>query len=180
MPGRLCRMTLWVAVVWSLFLTAMPQAGAAVYRHTDERGNVVWSDRPGGTRTDVRAPQVLSPSKVLSEAVATPSAPAVFTPYQRVTLAPRSAPVTLDQARRGVPVRLETVPRLRDSDRVQLSVNGRPHQSPLASRVLVAMGLEAGRHELVAEVLDSSGTVRQRSPVMTLEILPAGVPASRP
>ncbi|REC95263.1 DUF4124 domain-containing protein [Kushneria indalinina] len=172
MPGRFCYLMLWTVVVWLLLVAAMPQARAAVYRHTDAQGNIVWSDRPGGTRAEVRAPRVLSPSKASDATAAIPPAPAVFVPYQRLTLKPRTAPVTLDQARRGIPLRLEIAPRLRAGDRVQLRVDGRRHQSPLASRVLVAMGLTPGRHALVAELLDSSGTVRQRSPVMTLEIQP--------
>lgn len=167
-------MMLWVPVVCALLASVTPQAGAAVYRHLDAQGNVVWSDRPGGTRAEVRTPRVLSPGRAPAEkkaAAAPSSAPAAFTPYQSVRLRPRTTPVTLEQARRGVSLRVDTVPRLRDGDRVQLSVDGRRHQSPLSSRVLVAIGLGAGAHALVAEVLDAGGTVRQRSPVMTLEVM---------
>ncbi|GHC21621.1 hypothetical protein GCM10010082_11710 [Kushneria pakistanensis] len=166
-------MTLWAVVLWLLLTAVIPDAHAAVYRHTDAQGNTVWSDRPSGTRAQVRAPRVLSPAKAASEPAATPSVPAVFIPYQRVSLKPRAAAVTFEQARLGIALRVETVPPLRASDRVQLMINGRRHQSPLASRVLVAMGLAAGRHDLMAEVLDSAGKVRQRSPIMTLEVLAA-------
>ncbi|WP_456268519.1 DUF4124 domain-containing protein [Kushneria sp. AK178] len=182
MPGRPCYLMLWTVVVWLLPAAVMPDVRAAVYRHTDAHGHVVWSDRPGGTRAEVRAPRVLSPAGASSERPITPSAPAAFTPYQYVRLKPRSAPVSVERARRGIPLRLEIVPRLREGDRVQLRVDGKRHQSPLASRVLMAIGLEAGRHELIAEVLDRSGTVRQRSPVMTLEVVssPDPAPASPP
>ena len=172
MSGRFCHMMLWIVVFWLLLAFATSQARAEVYRHTDARGNVVWSDRPGGTRAEIRAPRVLSPSRASDKSMATPVAFARFTPYQRVFFKPRSAPVTLEQARRGIPLRLETVPRLRSGDQVQLIIDGKRHQSALFSHVLMAMGLAAGRHELVAEILDSTGTVRQRSRVMTLEVLP--------
>ncbi len=165
-------MMLWIVVFWLLLASATSQARAEVYRHTDARGNVVWSDRPGGTRAEIRAPRVLSPSRASDKSMATPVASTRFTPYQRVFFKPRSAPVTLEQARRGIPLRLETVPRLRSGDQVQLIIDGKRHQSALFSHVLMAMGLAAGRHELVAEILDSTGTVRQQSRVMTLEVLP--------
>ncbi|WP_165814112.1 DUF4124 domain-containing protein [Kushneria phyllosphaerae] len=164
-------MMLWTIVVCLLLAAATSQARAAVYRHTDAQGNIVWSDHPGGTRTAIRAPRVLSPGGASDASVLLPAAPLRFTPYQRVLLRPRSAPVTLEQARRGIPLRLETAPRLRTGDRVQLSVDGQRHQSPLFSHVLMAMGLTAGRHALVAEIIDSAGTVRQRSKVMALEVL---------
>ncbi|WP_445620522.1 DUF4124 domain-containing protein [Kushneria sp. Sum13] len=164
-------MMLWTIVVWLLLAAATSPARAAVYRHTDAQGNIVWSDHPGGTRAAIRAPRVLSPVGASDISVVIPAAPGRFTPYQRVLLKPRSAPVTLEQARRGISLRLETTPRLRPGDRVQLSVDGQRHQSPLFSHVLMAMGLTAGRHALVAEILDSAGTVRQRSRVMTLEVL---------
>ncbi|SFC86762.1 protein of unknown function [Kushneria avicenniae] len=164
-------MMLWVPVVCALLVDAIPQAGAAVYRHLDAQGNVVWSDRPGGIRAEVRPPRVLSSGRVPVMNQGAAAAPAPFTPYQSVRLRPRSAPVTLEQARRGVSLRVETAPQLRNGDRVQLSVDGKRHQSPLSSRVLMAIGLDAGAHALVAEVLDASGTVRQRSPVMTLEVV---------
>lgn len=173
-------MMLWIVVVWLLLASATSQARAEVYRHTDARGNVVWSDRPGGTRAEIRAPRVLSPSRGSDKSMATPVAPARFTPYQRVFFKPRSAPVTLEQARRGIALRLETVPRLRSGDRVQLIIDGRRHQSALFSHVLMAMGLAAGRHELVAEILDSTGAVRQRSRVMTLEVLATSEPGASP
>lgn len=171
-------MMLWIVVVWLLLASAMPQARAEVYRHTDARGNIVWSDHPSGTRAAIRAPRVLSPAGASDKSMATPVAPAHFTPYQRVMLKPRLAPVTLEQARRGIPLRLETVPRLRRGDQVQLIIDGKRHQSALFSHVLMAMGLAAGRHELVAEILDSTGTVRQRSRGMTLEVLATSEPGA--
>lgn len=180
MPGRSCYLLLWTLVVCSLLADVASQARAAVYRHTDAQGNVVWSDRPGGTRAEIRAPRVLSPSSDSSTHQITPATPARFAPYQRIVIKPRSSPVTVEQARRGIPLRLDIVPRLRAGDRVQLTIDGRRHQSPLFSHVLMAMGLKAGRHALVAEVLDSAGAVRQRSGVMTLEVFAASTSESDP
>lgn len=179
-PGRSCYPLLWTLGVCWLLADLPSQAHAAVYRHTDAQGNIVWSDRPGGTRAQVRAPRVLSPSSGTDSPGAVPATPVRFTPYQRVVLKPRSAPVTVEQARRGIPLRLDIVPRLRAGDQVQLIIDGRRHQSPLSSHVLMAMGLKAGRHALVAEVLDSAGVVRQRSDVMTLDVLAASTSESEP
>lgn len=155
---------------------------AQVYRHVDANGNVVFSDQPaGGSKVQLTPLSVVPSTESLPPRRSTPSrvssssssesdrtrAPAVdvaFRGYTTFTIQSPSNEETLQTGQAGnLAVRLGIEPELRPQDKVRVTVDGAPSQSAMHSTVFMVPGLERGKHVIQAELLDSTGRVRQTS-----------------
>ncbi|WP_244995130.1 DUF4124 domain-containing protein [Cobetia amphilecti] len=155
---------------------------AQVYRHVDANGNVVFSDQPaGGSKVQLTPLSVVPSTESLPPRRSTPSrvssssssestrtrAPAVdvaFRGYTTFTIQSPSNEETLQTGQAGnLAVRLGIEPKLRPEDKVRVTVDGAPSQSAMHSTVFMVPALERGKHVIQAELLDSTGRVRQTS-----------------
>lgn len=152
--------------------------GQTVYRVTDEHGNVTFTDDPsrGGEalalsplpslppalRTALRNPSATTPA--VERARGKPGQP--FMPYDHFSIALPQQGARLQEGMTAVEVAI--APPLRDDHQVRLLVNGDISQTALHSDVFWLTGLPPGRHELQAELLDSSQRLQHRTAVVTI------------
>lgn len=156
---------------------------AQIYRHVDANGNVVFNDQPSGGSKVKLAPLSVVPStdtlparSSSSRSRSVPSAssesssrsPSVsnvdvnFRGYTRFAIQSPQNEATLQTGQAGnLAVRLAIEPTLRAQDKVRVTVDGAPSQSAMNSTVFMVPSLERGKHVIQAELLDSSGRVRQ-------------------
>ncbi|MCA8865533.1 MULTISPECIES: DUF4124 domain-containing protein [unclassified Halomonas] len=169
---------------------AGPAWGQTVYRVTDEHGNVTFTDNPGrgGEALELAPLPVLPPA--LSAALTrtgtanssttdfSTTTPAVtrpsgkpgqpFMPYDHFSIALPQQGARMEEGMTAVEVAI--APPLRDDHQVRLLVNGEISQTALHSDVFWLTGLASGRHELQAELLDSSQRLQHRTATVTITV----------
>ena len=151
-----------LAVVFLLFLLPL-QAGAAVYRWTDENGKVNYSDtpRPGAEEVKILAPpDVPRPeAKGLGEGPAKPSRPEqAAQPYTRLDiLKPTNAEVIYSSAG-TVAVSLILTPALQTGHGIRVVLDG-VAEPALRTAVQFSLGdIVRGPHSLQVSVVDKGGS----------------------
>lgn len=160
-------MTRVAALGFAVSLLSISQAtfGQTVYRVTDEHGNVTFTDKPdqGGEALALAPlpglPLALRDTTADVRPRGKPGQP--FMPYDHFSIALPQQGARLDKAMTAVEIAI--APPLREDHQVRLLVNGNVSQSALHSDVFWLTGLAAGRHELQAELLDSSQRLQHRT-----------------
>ncbi|MDQ7729305.1 DUF4124 domain-containing protein [Halomonas sp. SpR8] len=176
-----------MAVVLGAWLTGSAATAFAqtVYRIADEHGNVTFTDNPGsggealelaplpGLPPALRAATRQAASSSVTSAV-TPAAERrgkpgqPFMPYDHFSIALPHQGARLEEGMTAVEMAI--APPLRDDHQVRLLVNGEISQTALHSDVFWLTGLAAGRHELQAELVDSSQRLQHRTPAVTINV----------
>lgn len=154
--------------------TAVSAFGQAVYRVTDERGNVTFTDNPGSGGEALKLAPLPGWSPALRAAArqaaerprGKPGQP--FMPYDHFAIALPQQGAQLEEGMTAV--QMVIVPPLRDDHQVRLLVNGEISQTALHSDVFWLTGLAAGRHELQAELLGSSQRLQHRTAAVTINV----------
>ncbi|EHJ93993.1 DUF4124 domain-containing protein [Vreelandella boliviensis] len=154
--------------------------GQTVYRVTDEHGNVTFTDNPGRGGKALELAPLPSLPPALSAALANPSAATAadarprgkpgqpFMPYDQFSIALPQQGARVEEGMTAVEVAI--APPLRDDHLVRLLVDGSISQTALQSDVFWLTGLAPGRHELQAELLDSSQRLQHRTAVVTITV----------
>lgn len=154
--------------------------GQTVYRVTDEHGNVTFTDNPGrggealelsplpslppALRASLANPRATTPAAARPRG--TPGQP--FMPYDHFSIALPQQGARVQEGMTAVEVAI--APPLRDDHQVRLLVNGDISQTALHSDVFWLAGLAPGRHELQAELLDSSQRLQHRTAAVTITV----------
>lgn len=158
-----------MAVVLGTWLVGSAAIASAqtVYRLTDERGNVTFTDNPGsgGEALELAPLPGLSPA-LRERPRGKPGQP--FMPYDHFAIALPQQGAQLEEGMTAVEMAI--VPPLRDDHQVRLLVNGEISQTALHSDVFWLTGLAAGRHELQAELLGSSQRLQHRTAAVTINV----------
>lgn len=169
---------------WLVFVSSVGIAfGQTVFRVTDEHGNITFTDNPdrGGEALKLAPLPGLPPALRAAMPNHQPSqqgAPDTerprgrpgqpFMPYDHFTIALPQQGAQLAEGMTAVEVNI--APPLREDHQVRLRVNGEISQTALHSDVFWITGLAAGRHELQAELLDSSQRLQHRSVPVTIDV----------
>ena len=175
-----------IALAVVLTFSLAVQAGT-IYRTTDARGNVVFTDNPdrGGEPVELAPVTVVPaargggssearPSSSGPIAAASPGAP--FMPYDRFRiLSPRHEQAFPVATAGNVAVELGIEPALREEHRVRLLVDGAVSQTAMHTEAFMLANMPPGEHVLQAELLDGSGEVRHRSSPVTIHLQRAGM-----
>ncbi len=168
-----------VALSVGLACTANMAFGQTVYRVTGENGNVTFTDNPGrgGEALELAPLPGLPPALKAATATSTAAPAAVrprgkpgqpFMPYDHFLIALPQQGAQLAEGNTAVEVAI--APPLRDDHQVRLLVNKEISQTALHSDVFWLTGLPAGRHELQAELMDSSQRVQHRTAAVTITV----------
>ncbi|MGP9764659.1 DUF4124 domain-containing protein [Halomonas sp. AOP13-D3-9] len=154
--------------------------GQTVYRVTDEHGNVTFTDNPGRGGEALELTPLPSLPPALSAALAKPGANTTpsqrprgkpgqpFMPYDHFSIALPQQGAQVQDGMTAVEVAI--APSLRDDHQVRLLVDGNISQTALHSDVFWLTGLTSGRHELQAELLDSSQRLQHRTAAVTIMV----------
>lgn len=169
-----------------------------IYRITDSNGNITFSDSPrGGGKEIVISPLPLLPdmaaqatapqadtSQPIAPSASATSAPAQqrqhpgqpFMPYDTFAINTPINNQTLPVGAAGnVQVTLDIQPALRKDHRVRLRLGGDISQSAMHSTTFMLSNLNRGTHQLQAELLDASGTVRHRTEPRVIHVQRASI-----
>lgn len=160
--------------------SAATAIGQTVYRVTDEHGNVTFTDNPGRGGKALELAPLPNLPPALSAALANPSVTTPddarprgkpgqpFMPYDHFSIALPQQGAQVQEGMTAVEVAI--APPLRDDHQVRLLVDGEISQTALHSDVFWLTGLPPGRHELQAELLDSSQRLQHRTAAVTITV----------
>lgn len=182
-----------------LSVSLSPKALAqSIYRTTDPHGNVIFTDNPqhGGTAVKL-SPVTVVPVNVpthmltdtnntttatpLAKNIAGPAKPRSrpgqpFMPYDTFTIdAPENDHALPVGAAGNLQVQLGIQPALRDDHHVRLVMDGQVSQTAMHATTFMLSNLDRGSHQLQAELLDASGTVRHRTPARVIHVQRASI-----
>jgi len=163
---------------------------AEVYKWTDSKGIVHFSDKPHPDAEKIQLPKVQSyssPSPVAEPADDSVSDETTTNEQDSVKSdVPKDTDVTKSPAYKNVsiiqPADQETIrnnqgyvsvivqlePELKVQDKLQLLFNGVPHGEPQAATVFALTNIDRGSHTISVDVLDAKGKVLKTSNKITI------------
>ncbi|MGO2131825.1 MAG: DUF4124 domain-containing protein [Halomonas sp.] len=179
---------------------AMQEAQAqSIYQTIDRHGNVTFTDHPGHGGKQIHlpplpllpamAPQQVAPAAVALQPVSgsgsgpesepgqSPTRPGLpFMPYDTFSISTPVNSQTLPLGAAGnAQVLLNIQPALRKDHRVRLLLDGQISQSAMHTTTFILSNLNRGSHQLQAELIDASGTVRHRTPAQIIHVQRASI-----
>ncbi|SEN31359.1 DUF4124 domain-containing protein [Halomonas caseinilytica] len=171
-------------IVLLLYLLMMTQAAGdqTLYRTTDARGHVSFSDDPsrGGEPVELApisvVPSLPPPPASTSTASGRDGMDTPSRIYDAFAIAAPADGATLPTGAAGdVRVRLELRPALREGHLLRLRLDGNIVRPAARQPVIELTNLSRGEHHLRAELLDARGQVLQRTSAVTLYVQRASV-----
>ena len=162
----------------ALLLACAGPAAADIYRYVDEDGNVIYSDQPHPDAEKIPVPEVQTYSApAFSEPppppAAKPEAPRiVYLTFGIVSPADDQA-VRSNNGSLNVEVLLE--PALDKSHQLQLLLDEKPRGEPGTATSWSLENVTRGTHTLLAEIIDDTGAVVNRTEPVTFHLLRVSV-----
>lgn len=138
-------------------LSIQSATAATVYKYIDENGNVVFTDEPrkGAEVLDVQ-PVPTIPAIPVPPPSKGPEKKAEFRYNKVVIVSPEDQQNFINEAN-PIIVQVALSPALRNSDSVQLLLNGAPHGAPGKNTRFTLEQLGRGEYNAVVKVLDKDG-----------------------
>lgn len=156
---------------WVLIVCFMPLAlQAAVYQKKGPDGVVTYTDRPspGATKVNIVNPSISTrptprqeeapPTHTKTEKTDEPAPVSARAYYKTFALKSPENKETF-QNQRQIVVQIDISPQLRDSERIQLILDGKPYGKPAVSTALILDNIDRGEHSVSAQLIDKQGKV---------------------
>ncbi len=171
-----------IAILLWLVVVNQAMGGQILYRTTDARGHVFFTDDParGGEPVELApisvVPALPTSSTATRAASSDTDGDAPSRTYDVFTIAAPDDDTTLPTGFAGnVRVRLELRPALREGHGLRLLLDGDIVRPAAREPVIELVNLVRGEHRLQAELLDERGRVLRRTPEVTLHVQRASV-----
>ncbi|HUP91754.1 MAG TPA: DUF4124 domain-containing protein [Solimonas sp.] len=166
-----------------LLLAALP-AAAEVYRYTDEKGVIHYTDKPPSKDAKpAKLPPLQSipggmPASPPASAVASaPAATATATRFS-VNITSPTPDETLRDPSSPVSIAVSVMPGLVGGYGLIYYVDGEPrNSSPVGDTSMSVSGLERGEHLLAVAIVDNAGREVARSPAVVVHLKQPSLPA---
>ena len=165
------RLALRMSVCLLLAGSALPTL-AEVYTYTDADGNRVFTDRPkpgNATRVDMAPINAMPAQKRLSPPKA-PAVPAAAPTYQVLRILFPAPDAVVEDAAGNLMVTVNSEPLLLPEHSYRLLYDGKDAGNSGRSAVFPLENLERGTHQLAVEIIDSHGTVMERTPAQPVHV----------
>lgn len=155
-----------VVLILSIVLWAT-SASAAIYKWTDEQGNVHYSDEPHEGAAPMDLPPVpVFESPDIQVDLTPPPQPDEAGTYQAFAIADPEREATVRNDDGVLDVHLRVEPELKPGHRVQLYLDGQPVGPPKPSPDLRLSGIYRGAHTVSAAIVNGTGqTLAEAGPV---------------
>ncbi len=163
--------------LWLCLLALALPAGAEVYTYIDGQGNRVFTDQPRSNAK--RVP--LAPSnrmsanpggvKVLKPASPPKTKPAPVIRYQMLRVLVPEPEADIRSNSGDLIVSITSEPGLQPGHSYRLLLDGKPTGQPGTSPVFALDGIDRGRHQLAAEILDEQGRIVERTASQSFQML---------
>jgi hypothetical protein len=145
-----------------LLLVLLPgMALAAVYKSTNERGEVVYSDQPtpGAEKLKLPALPTYKPPPLPKLSPGTPEKKTELSPYDSLSIVEPKNDATVRNNLGVLQVRVSIKPALlsKAGHKIQFYLDGQPYGTPITNTTIGFSNLDRGTHTLSASVLDSAG-----------------------
>jgi len=147
-------------------------AAAAIYRSTDEQGNVVFSDEPSSGSKPVDLPPLptfSAPKYRAVQPVEGRSTQPGEKGYSTLLIQQPEPDATIRDNTGAIPVAVVIEPQLNDAagHRLQFFLDGEPVGDPGIQTSTTLSNIDRGAHQVQAVVLDASGKELKRSASVT-------------
>lgn len=162
-----------IALGLLVFLVTICAAQAQIYKWTDSKGDVHFSDvpHPGAEKIEIPEAQTYAPPTPKSEMVPTPSPKKTASDEQKYSKIEIVQPHNLETFRSSqgyIMVAVQLEPPLQKGDKLQLQFDRSPLGEPQVSPVFQLSGIYRGSHTISVQVLDASGNVLDESDSITV------------
>lgn len=156
-------------------LMYLPNLGLTeIYKHTDEHGNVVFSDNPHkeSTKVELKALPVLNfpPPSPANTTEADPKANAEHSHYEVFEISSPAQDATLRNNNGTFNVSLTMEPALKKSHTLKLWVNGSPSGAIATGTTFRLEQIDRGTHTLQAKVFDQENKLIQSTTLITVHL----------
>ncbi len=152
-------------------LLLAPAVYAEIYKHIDERGNIIFTDKPSAAakKIDVRTPNSLPAPTKSSTPVVEKKAKTEEIPYTIAIANPANETIIpLGPGNFGVNVTLS--PSLAKGHTIQLLLDGQAHGPVQNSTQFALTGIYRGSHQIVASILDSKNKIVEQSEAIVVHV----------
>ncbi len=159
-----------------LVLCWIEKANAAeIYTWTDGAGVVHFSDHPepGAKTIQVHEMQTYSapPTQPSSQLQPPPKGVNERATYSAISIVEPANETTVRNPQGYVPVTVEVKPQLAEGDGLQLVLDGVVVGKPQQTSSFSLQGIERGSHQLVAQIVNTNGTVLSSSDPITINMM---------
>ncbi|CAD5110501.1 DUF4124 domain-containing protein [Zestomonas carbonaria] len=157
-----------------LALLGLP-AAAQVYTYIDAEGNRVFTDRP--TAGNAQRLQLAPTNAMPAPRPGTPQAPQVAAPpappsYQLLRILVPEPDAAVQNGTSGdLIVTATSEPGLLPGHQYRLLLDGEPAGEPSRSPVFQLTNIDRGTHQIAVEILDTNGSILERTPSQPVHIL---------
>lgn len=154
----------------ALLLILPVMAYAAVYKWTDEKGNVHFSDTPhqGAKKIEVPKAQTFTPVNIPSPIKPQQNTPQQQQSYKAVQITQPEDEATIRNNNGYVAVSVRVDPGLFEGDLLQLYFDGTPVGKPQTSTVFVLNNIYRGEHNISVAIIGANGKQIMKSESVTI------------
>lgn len=158
-------------------------AQSAIYRTTDEHGNIVFTDAPpaGAKKSEIVEMQPINttpapvPRELTLKELEEEANKQTTAKLQEVQITSPKNQETIPRGPGNFSVRVKVKPTLRSGQSLQLFVDGVPHNEPQRSGTWSLTNVFRGSHELKVGIVDSAGETPAMSDPVTVFVQRPGV-----
>lgn len=161
----------------ALLACALP-AAAEIYSYTDEQGNRVFTDRPGGRAVEQVKPRptnsmpAAEPRDMLAPApTAAPATKSATNRYTQLEILTPLPDATIRDNAGGLQVSVGSTPQLLPGHAYRLLLDGSDTGLSGSNPQFALENVDRGSHQLSVQVVDQSGALVQSSPPSTFHMM---------
>jgi hypothetical protein len=153
------------------------QAGAQVYKHIDEKGNITFSDQaaPGATPVEINTPNTSRPPSTTAFPTSATTAEsddeaAANNIDYKVSITNPADETIIPRGPGNFSLSASVSPSLKSGHTVQLLMDGAPRQEPQTQGNWALTNVFRGEHKLAVAVIDKSGKTLATSEAVTVYV----------
>lgn len=158
----------FLGLVFTIALLATPALHAEIYKHIDERGNIIFTDKPTGVAKaiDIRAPNSL-PAPIKPSVPANKENLKKEKPVYTITIVSPANGAIIPLGPGNFSVNVSVSPALSIGHRLQLLLDGQVHGSAQQSTHFALSNIYRGSHQIAVRIVDSKNkTVKQSESIV--------------
>ena len=144
---------------------------AAIYKWTDGRNNVHFTDSPQLGAEEIKLTQLQTYSSP-HQPVIPNSEPSSLPIDEQTTIIQPEDKATLRNASGAVSLIMAVKPKLKQGDKLQVLLDGSPMGVPKKSTVIALSNIQRGEHVLLVQRVDGTGHVISTSNRVTIYMMP--------
>jgi hypothetical protein len=151
---------------------------AQIYKWTDSKGDVHFSDTPQPGAEEITMPKVQTyspPIRAEKQVDADASDDSDPKEYDKVSIVQPEDQTTIRNTEGFVSIVTDLSPKLRRGDKLQLVFDGSPLGEPQSNNIIGLKGINRGSHTFAVQVLSARGKVLSTSKTITLYMMPPRV-----